>query len=98
GGRILELSGREYYVRGRGYITSLRDIEDVTLRVAGPAGTPLRVRDVASVRFGPEMRRGLLEWNGDGEAVGAIVVMRYGENALDVIDRVKKKVADLRPS
>jgi copper/silver efflux system protein len=98
GGRILEMSGREYYVRGRGYITSLRDIEDVTVRSGGPAGTPVRVRDVGSVRFGPEMRRGLLEWNGEGEAVGAIVVMRHGENALDVIERVKHKVADLRPS
>jgi Cu(I)/Ag(I) efflux system membrane protein CusA/SilA len=98
GGRILEMSGREYYVRGRGYITSLADIENVTIRSAGPAGTPILVKDVGSVRFGPDIRRGLLEWNGEGEAVGGIVVMRYGENALDVIERVKKKVAELKPS
>ena len=98
GGRILEMSGREYYVRGRGYITSLAAIENVTVRSSGPAGTPILVKDVGSVRFGPDIRRGLLEWNGEGEAVGGIVVMRYGENALDVIERVKKKLADLRPS
>jgi Cu(I)/Ag(I) efflux system membrane protein CusA/SilA len=98
GGRVLEMSGREYYVRGRGYITSLADIENITIRSTGPAGTPLLVKDVGSVRFGPDIRRGLLEWNGEGEAVGGIVVMRYGENALDVIERVKKKVAELQPS
>ncbi|HVU51384.1 MAG TPA: efflux RND transporter permease subunit [Polyangia bacterium] len=98
GGRILEMSGREYYVRGRGYITSLADIENVTIRSSGPAGTPLLVKDVGSVRFGPDIRRGLLEWNGEGEAVGGVVVMRYGENALDVIARVKKKLEDLKPS
>ncbi len=97
GGRILEMSGREYYVRGRGYITSLAAIENVTVRTSGPAGTPIVVKDVGSVRFGPDIRRGLLEWNGEGEAVGGIVVMRYGENALDVIARVKKKIADLGP-
>jgi Cu(I)/Ag(I) efflux system membrane protein CusA/SilA len=98
GGRILEMSGREYYVRGRGYITSLSAIENVTVRTSGSAGTPILVKDVGSVRFGPDIRRGLLEWNGEGEAVGGIVVMRYGENALDVIERVKKKIADLQPS
>ena len=98
GGRILEMSGREYYVRGRGYITSLRDIENVTVRSSGAAGTPILVKDVGNVRFGPDIRRGLLEWNGEGEAVGGIVVMRYGQNALDVIERVKKKLADLAPS
>jgi len=98
GGRILEMSGREYYVRGRGYITSLAAIENVTIRSGGPAGTPVLVKDIGSVSFGPDIRRGLLEWNGEGEAVGGIVVMRYGENALDVIERVKKKVADLQPS
>src|SRR5207248_7149574 len=98
GGRILELSQREYYVRGRGYIQDLGAIEKIALRASGPGGTPVLVRDVAAVRFGPEIRRGLLEWNGEGEAVGGIVVMRYGENALDVIERVKKKIADLKPS
>jgi len=96
GGRILELSQREYYVRGRGYIQDLAGIEKIALRAAGAGGTPVLVRDVASVRFGPEIRRGLLEWNGEGESVGGIVIMRYGENALDVIDRVKKKVEELK--
>jgi Cu(I)/Ag(I) efflux system membrane protein CusA/SilA len=98
GGRIIELSGREYYVRGRGYIHDLGAIEKVALRTSGPSGTPLLVKDVATVRFGPDIRRGLLEWNGEGEAVGAVVVTRYGENALDVIGRIKKKVEELKPS
>jgi len=98
GGRILEFSGREYYVRGRGYIKDLASIEKIAVRTSGPGGTPLLVRDLATVRFGPDIRRGLLEWNGEGEAVGGIVVMRYGENALDVIQRVKKKFAELKPS
>jgi len=98
GGRIIELSGREYYVRGRGYIHDLGAIEKIALRASGPGGAPLLVKDVATVRFGPDIRRGLLEWNGEGEAVGAVVVTRYGENALDVIQRVKKKIDELRPS
>jgi copper/silver efflux system protein len=98
GGRILEFSGREYYVRGRGYIKDLASIEKIAVRGNSSGGTPLLVKDLATVRFGPDIRRGLLEWNGDGEAVGGIVVMRYGENALDVIARVKKKFAELKPS
>ena len=98
GGRILEFSGREYYVRGRGYIQDLGSLERVALRVKSTTGTPILVRDVGTVRFGPDIRRGLLEWNGEGEAVGAIVIMRYGENAVDVIARVKAKLAELKPS
>ncbi|MEP6653265.1 MAG: efflux RND transporter permease subunit [Myxococcales bacterium] len=98
GGRILEFSGREYYVRGRGYIKDLASIEKIAVRAGSSGGTPLLIRDLATVRFGPDIRRGLLEWNGEGEAVGGIVVMRYGENALDVIARVKKKFADLQAS
>ena len=98
GGRILEMSSREYYVRGRGYIQDLGAIERIALRVSGPNGVPVLVKDIGTVRFGPDIRRGLLEWNGEGEAVGAIVAMRYGENALDVIERVKKKVTELQPS
>ena len=98
GGRIIELSGREYYVRGRGYIKDLSSIEKIALRSSGAGGTPLLIKDVASVRFGPDIRRGLLEWNGEGEAVGGIVVMRYGENALDMIQRVKKKFEELKLS
>jgi copper/silver efflux system protein len=99
GGRIVELTGREYYVRGRGYIQDLGAIERIALRAgSAPGGAPLLVRDVAKVRFGPDIRRGLLDWNGDGEAVGGIVVMRHGENALQVIERVKRKIEELRPS
>ena len=98
GGRVVELSGREYYVRGRGTIRDLAAIETIALRASGPAGTPLLVKDVATVRFGPDIRRGLLEWNGQGEAVGAIVVTRHGENALDVIARVKQRLEELKPS
>jgi copper/silver efflux system protein len=98
GGRILEMSGREYYVRGRGYIQDLGAIESIAVKTSGPSGTPVLVKDVGTVRFGPDIRRGLLEWNGDGEAVGAIVVVRYGENALQVIERLKKKIAELGPT
>jgi Cu(I)/Ag(I) efflux system membrane protein CusA/SilA len=96
GGRILEMSQREYYVRGRGYINRLADVENITVRASGPAGTPLLIKDLGTVGFGPDIRRGLLEWNGEGEAVGGIVVMRYGENALEVIERVKHRVAELK--
>ena len=98
GGRILELSGREYYVRGRGYVTSLADIENIAVRAHGASGTPILVKHVGTVSFGPEIRRGAMDWNGDGEAVGGIVIARFGENALDVIERVKTKLAELRPS
>jgi Cu(I)/Ag(I) efflux system membrane protein CusA/SilA len=98
GGRVVEMSGREYYVRGRGYVQHLSDVEGIAIRASGPSGTPILVRDVGSVRFGPDIRRGLLEWNGDGEAVGGIVVMRQGENALDVVRRVKERLAELGPS
>src|SRR6185436_3420359 len=87
-GRLIEFSGREYMVRGRGYLTSIADIEAVSVG-AGPRGTPVRVRDVAQVGIGPDVRRGVAELNGRGEVVGGIVVMRIGENALRVIDAVK---------
>src|SRR5205814_742040 len=98
GGRVVEMSGREYYVRGRGYIQDLGAIEQIALRTPGNSGVPVLLQDVAKVSFGPDIRRGLLEWNGEGEAVGAIVAMRYGENALDVIARVKQKLAELQPT
>ncbi len=97
GGRVIEFSGREYYVRGRGYIQDLSALERTAVKASGPSGAPLLVRDLGTVRFGPEIRRGLLEWNGEGEAVGGIVVMRYGENALDVVGRVKQKLEELKP-
>ncbi len=98
GGRVVEMSGREYYVRGRGYIERLGDVESVAVKATGPSGVPVLVRDVGQVRFGPDIRRGLLEWNGEGEAVGGIVVMRHGENALDVVARVKARLEEIRPA
>jgi copper/silver efflux system protein len=96
GGRLVELSGREYMVRGRGYVKNIHDIENIVLRADG--GTPVLIKDVASVALGPEMRRGVADYNGTGDAVGGIVVMREGENALGVINRVKAKLADVKPS
>src|SRR5256886_8252825 len=93
-GRLLEFSGREYMVRGRGYLTSIADIEGVSLG-ADPHGTPVRVRDVAQVRLGPDIRRGVAELDGRGEVAGGIVVMRFGENALKVIDAVKAKLQEV---
>ncbi len=96
GGRLIELSGREYMVRGRGYVKSLQDLEKLVLKTAN--GTPIRVKDVATVALGPEMRRGIADYNGQGDVVGGIVVMRQGENALNVIRRVKAKLVELKPS
>jgi Cu(I)/Ag(I) efflux system membrane protein CusA/SilA len=96
GGRSVELSGAEYMVRGRGYIRSIKDIEMVT--VGGDRGTPVLVRDIASVTLGPDMRRGIAELDGKGEVVGGVVVMRHGENALNLIDRVKQKITEIEPS
>jgi len=98
GGRVIEMAGREYFVRGRGYVKSLDDLREVALGVDARTGTPVRVADVATVSFGPDIRRGLSELDGEGEAVGGTVVMRYGENALQVIERVKRKLHDLSPS
>lgn len=95
-GRLLEFAGREYMVRGRGYIKSVKDIEDISLGSFN--GVPLSIKDVAQVTLGPEMRRGIVELNGEGEVAGGIVVMRQGENALNVIDRVKEKIKELKPS
>ncbi|MBI4263258.1 MAG: efflux RND transporter permease subunit, partial [Acidobacteria bacterium] len=94
-GRLLEFAGREYMVRGRGYLRSAADIAGVSLG-ATEAGTPIRVSDVAQVRIGPDIRRGVAELDGRGEVVGGIVVMRFGENALDVIDRVKAKLREVQ--
>ena len=96
GGRSIELSGAEYMVRGRGYIRSIKDIEMVP--VGGDRGTPVLVRDIASVTVGPDMRRGIAELNGKGEVVGGVVVMRHGENALSLIDRVKQRIKEIEPS
>ena len=97
GGRSIEFSGREYFVRGRGYIDEIGDLEQVVVSVDAESGTPVRLRDIADVGFGPEMRRGIAELDGEGEVVGGIVVMRYGENALRTIERVKAKIEEIRP-
>ena len=96
-GRLLEFAGREYMVRGRGYLTSIADIEQVSLGT-NPRGTPVTVGDVAQVRLGPDIRRGVAELDGKGEVVGGIIVMRFGENALNVINRVKAKLEEVRGS
>ncbi len=97
GGRVVEFSGVEYMIRGRGYIKSTADIEKISVGV-NPNGTPILLRDVATVRLGPDMRRGLVELDGQGEVAGAVVIMRFGENALTVIERIKAKLKELEPS
>ena len=94
-GRLLEFAGREYMVRGRGYLTSVADIETISLG-ADTGGTPITVADVARVTLGPDIRRGIAELDGRGEVVGGIVVMRFGENALRVIDGVKAKLREIQ--
>ncbi|MGO9612502.1 MAG: efflux RND transporter permease subunit [Dissulfurispiraceae bacterium] len=97
-GRVLEFSGTEYMVRGKGYIKSLSDIENIPVG-ASISGTPVFLRDIARVQLGPEIRRGLAELDGKGEAAGGIVVVRFGQNVLSVIDRVKQKLkTDIEPS
>jgi Cu(I)/Ag(I) efflux system membrane protein CusA/SilA len=95
GGGVIELGGRESFVRGRGYLKDLEGLGEVAVRAA-PQGASVRVKDVGSVRFGPVARRGAAELDGLGEAVGAIVVMRYGENALGLIQRVEAKLTELK--
>jgi copper/silver efflux system protein len=95
GARVLELAGREYVLRGRGYVKTLADLEQSVVTV-GAGGTPIRLGDVAKVRFGPEIRRGAADYNGTGEAVGGIVVMRIGSNALRVIQALDAQIATLR--
>jgi Cu(I)/Ag(I) efflux system membrane protein CusA/SilA len=96
GGRLLEMGGAEYMIRGLGHLHSLRDLE--TVPVATKNGTPVLVRDLGTVTFGPDIREGVAEWQGEGETVGGIVVMRDGMNALSVINGIKQKLAEVRPS
>jgi copper/silver efflux system protein len=96
GGSLLELSGAQYMVRGLGYLHALADLENVPL--ASKDGTPVMIRDVATVAFGPDLRQGAADWQGEGETVGGIIVMRDGMNALTVIDGVKAKLATIKPS
>src|SRR5947209_13624958 len=96
GGRVLELSGTRYMVRGLGYLKSLDDLANVP--VMAKNGTPVLIKDLGTVSFGPDLREGVAEWNGEGETVGGIVVMRYGLNALNVINGVKKKLVEIKGS
>jgi len=97
GGRLIEWTGREYMVRARGYVQDPETLGKIAVKT-NPTGTPVLLRDVATIQLGPQMRRGVADLNGDGDAVGGIVVIRHGENALNVIDRVKKKLEELKPS
>jgi len=96
GGRLVEFSGAEYMVRGRGYAKSVNDVGNIVL-ASSPSGVPIRVWDVGNVVLGPDIRRGIADWNGEGDVVSAIVVMRQGQNALDVINRVKEKLKEIEP-
>ncbi len=97
GGRVIEMTGREYRVRGRGYVESIGEIEKIAVG-ADANGTPIVLGDVANIHLGPQLRLGASDFNGEGEAVGGIVVMRSGENALSVIEDVKEKLADIKKS
>ena len=95
GGKLVEMGETEFMVRGLGYITSLRNLEEIAVGV-DRKGTPILLKNMANIHLGPELRRGILEWDGEGEAVGGIVIIRYGENALEVIANVKEKLKELR--
>jgi copper/silver efflux system protein len=96
GGRVLDLSGAQYMIRGLGYLKSLSDLESIA--VGSKNGTPVLLRDLGSVAFGPDIREGVAEWNGQGETVAGIVVMRQGMNALKVIEGVKQRFREIAPS
>src|SRR5205823_3934541 len=97
GGRVVEFTGKEYLVRGRGYIQKVQDIERLPLGTDGK-GTPILISDVARVELGPDMRRGVAEFNGQGEVTGGIVVVRYGQNVMNVVQAVKQKIEEIRSS
>ncbi len=98
GGRVIEFTGREYMVRGRGYIKGISDIEEVSLGTQRD-GTPIRVRDVGEVQLGPDIRRGVVDYNGLGDAAGGVVVVRFGESVYDVLQRVKRTIREtVQPS
>jgi Cu(I)/Ag(I) efflux system membrane protein CusA/SilA len=97
GGRVIEIAGHEHVIRGRGYVAKKEDLELIPLKV-GSGGVPIYVRDLAEVTIGPDIRRGLVELNGSGEVAGGVVIMRYGENALDVIDGVKARLVEIEKS
>lgn len=96
-GSVMELGEAEYMIRARGYLNGLQDIESIPVALNPESGTPVLLRDIAEISLGPQMRRGIAELDGEGEVVGGIVVMRYGENALEVIERVKARIEELKP-
>ncbi|OFZ14933.1 MAG: cation transporter [Bdellovibrionales bacterium GWA2_49_15] len=98
GGRVVEFSGTEYMVRGRGYIKNKEDIENIVVMTDPQTGVPILVKHLGRVELGPDMRRGVAEFNGMGDAVGGVAIMRQGENALNVINRVKARLEELKPS
>lgn len=98
GGRLMEMGEMEYMVRGLGYIKSENDLKNISVGVSANTGTPVYLSDIADVTVGPELRRGLAEWNGKGETVGGIIIIRYGENALAVINKVKERIEELKKS
>ncbi len=98
GGRLVEFTGREYMVRGRGYIKRLSDISNIVVGTSKNGGTPILVKNLGTVTLGPDIRRGIAELDGEGEVVGGIIIMRYGENALKVIERVRAKLDEMKAS
>jgi Cu(I)/Ag(I) efflux system membrane protein CusA/SilA len=98
GGRLLEFAGTEFMVRGRGYVRSVEDLESIVVSVDEQTGTPVLVKNVAKVTLGPDLRRGVADLDGLGDTVGGIIVMRQGENALEVIKRVRERLDELKPS
>ncbi|MGO9244790.1 MAG: efflux RND transporter permease subunit, partial [Verrucomicrobiia bacterium] len=97
GGRLIEWNGKEFMVRGRGYVKTTEDLGQIAVKTT-KVGTPVLLRDVADIALGPQIRRGVADLNGEGDVVGGIVVMRHGENALNVIERVKAKLAEIKSS
>jgi Cu(I)/Ag(I) efflux system membrane protein CusA/SilA len=95
-GRLIEFAGTEYNIRGRGYLRSIQDLENIAV-IASDTGTPIRIKDIGQVVLGPDLRRGVSDLNGKGDAVSGIVIMRHGQNALDVIERVKAKIREIEP-
>ncbi len=98
GGRLMEMGETEFMVRGLGYIKSVDDLKSITIGTNKATGTPVYLKDVANIDIGPELRRGLADWNGEGEVVGGIIIQRFGENGLAVIERVKKRLQELKES
>ncbi len=95
GGKLVEMGETEFMVRGLGYIKGIEDLQNIPLKI-NKRGTPILLRNVATIKIGPELRRGLADYNGTGEAVGGVIIMRYGENALAVIKNVKKRLEELK--